>query len=104
MCYHLVTYVKYACEHKYRTRRHYIDCNTIDCKLSNFHTLLPHDCMCEEIMLEDQHIIMDVRRAQCDPCLGVGPPPKEYESDSESEESDTNTEAAADRVTGQRRG
>jgi len=24
MCYHLNTYIRYACDHKYRTRRHYV--------------------------------------------------------------------------------
>lgn len=55
-------------------------------------------------MLEDQHVVMDVRQVQCDPCLGVGPPPMEYnESDSESEESgsdeETDSDAGADRDT-----
>ncbi|KAH9942033.1 hypothetical protein B0H21DRAFT_793738 [Amylocystis lapponica] len=73
MCYHLITYVEYACGHQYPTRRHYIDCNDLNCRLSSFHNQSAHNCEneCEDIMLEDQRLVMDVMRERCSSCLNI---------------------------------
>ncbi|KAH9830001.1 uncharacterized protein C8Q71DRAFT_788217 [Rhodofomes roseus] len=76
MCYYLITYLRHGCGHDRPTRRHYIDCNLIICRLSARHKLADHDCdnTCTETMLPDQHIVMESTIDHCDPCLGIYPP------------------------------
>ncbi|GBE86135.1 hypothetical protein SCP_0900120 [Sparassis crispa] len=75
MCYHLITYIEYGCAHQYPTRRHYIDCNGGNCRRSKYHKPIPHDCAneCDDIMLPDQSIVMNVVREPCHICLGIDP-------------------------------
>ncbi|KAL6299507.1 hypothetical protein BKA93DRAFT_805987 [Sparassis latifolia] len=75
MCYHIVTYVEYGCSHQVRTRRQYVDCNGANCRVSRFHMPVEHDCAneCADIMLPDQHLVMTVRREQCNRCRGIEP-------------------------------
>ncbi|KZT10860.1 uncharacterized protein LAESUDRAFT_693264 [Laetiporus sulphureus 93-53] len=77
MCYHLVTYYEYLCAHQVPTRRHYIDCNQLTCRLSRFHNPVDHDCEadCTAIILPDQHIVMERRPEQCFTCRGLPTPP-----------------------------
>ncbi|OBZ66669.1 hypothetical protein A0H81_13494 [Grifola frondosa] len=58
------------CAHQCRTNRHYIDCNLAHCRLSRFHRPDEHDCAntCEDMMLPDQGLIMDVRPEVCRAC------------------------------------
>ncbi|KZT07394.1 uncharacterized protein LAESUDRAFT_698678 [Laetiporus sulphureus 93-53] len=88
MCYHLMTYVQYSCEHHYPDQRHYIDCNSQKCTNSKQHRDTEHNCAaeCEAIMLPDQHLIMTRRPEPCHVCQGVDPPAHHgdyYETDSE---------------------
>ncbi|KAH9829996.1 uncharacterized protein C8Q71DRAFT_788195 [Rhodofomes roseus] len=76
MCFYLITYRQYNCGHQLPFRRHYLDCNRTVCKISVRHKREVHDCAneCDQVMLADQHLVMERCLTDCDPCRGITTP------------------------------
>ncbi|KAF9219751.1 hypothetical protein BS17DRAFT_716575 [Gyrodon lividus] len=73
MCYKIIQYTEYSCEHQCIVRQQIVDCNEKKCRFSDMHDDEAHDCTitCAQRMLLDQGIIMETVEVPCSRCGGT---------------------------------
>ncbi|KAH9829992.1 uncharacterized protein C8Q71DRAFT_385567 [Rhodofomes roseus] len=91
MCYHLITFTEGGCNHRWATKRHYIDCNMTVCRLSQRHSSETHKCPaeCIDMNLPDQSICLYQQPGLCYTCRGLETPRmKNYDSEDDEYDSE----------------